>query len=160
MNSNTMTNVLKPKKILILALYQLTTICHLKKTWFPRMPCLNIMIEKAFSVDGYSITCVGSFMSCLSPYKSKISGRVPLHQRRACNFFLPDRWWDRIPIKHKLNISIVEFYLITSPSLCWATRDLKTWARDVYQAQKRKQSDIKTNMRQMTNVNNATWELT
>ena len=130
MNSNTMTNVLKPKKILILALYQLTTICHLQKTWFPWMPCLNIMIEKAFSVDGYSITCVGSFMSCLSPYKSKISGRVPLHQRRACNFFLPDRWWDRIPIKHKLNISIVEFYLITSPSLCWATRDLKdlsTW---------------------------------
>ena len=36
-------------KIIILTLYELTPICHLK-TWFPWMQCLKIMIEKVFKL--------------------------------------------------------------------------------------------------------------
>ena len=72
------------------------------------------MIEKAFSVDGDSITCVGLFMSCLSPYKSKISvGYLCITEGHVTSSFLTGD-----EIEFPFNISIVDFYLITSPSLC------------------------------------------
>ena len=42
--------ILKPKKILIFNIILTYINMPLKKTWFPWMPCLKIMIEKVFKL--------------------------------------------------------------------------------------------------------------